>query len=372
MSTEDTQAGEVAPEASAESTAPETTTEAAPEAAAEPKEPISADPKLTGLDKLNDQFKKSKAASAGKEKEVPEEVEKPKEEPLPAAAKWEPNYKYKAALQEKEVEEFWRPLMKDDESSKKVIDALQKLDGFDFVKESREKTNEQYKSLMLDYEAQAQVVNRVESSLQRGDLTSVFRQLGVTNDQVYQWAQNQLQMMELPPDQRKALQDAENARLQNFDLEDKISQIERLHETQAVQARTMELNFELSQPEVQSVQQQWDATTGQPGAFRDLVIQEAQAAYYQTKEDLTAKQAVERVLQKFGKMLPSQGLSAQQPQAQTNVVAPQQPQQPQAVVPAQKPVIPSTKGQGVSPIKKIPRTLEDLKKLHKEALAEGR
>lgn len=270
-----------------------------------------------------------------------------------------PNFKYKAALQEKEVDEFWRPLIKDQDSEKKVIDALQKLDGFDFVKESREKIQKQFESLQNDYIAQSEVVSRVESALERKDLTSVFRQLGVTDQDIFQWTHQKLQMLELPPEQRKAFEDAENVRQQNFEMEEKMSQFQKMYEQQAVQARTMQLDMILSRPEVSQASAGWDNLMGQVGAFRDLVIQEAQTAYYQTGEDLSAEQAVQRVMQKFGKAMQSQALSQAAPQVQSATT-------PQIQAPQAKPIIPNVTGKGTAPIKKVPKSIEDLKRMAKE------
>jgi hypothetical protein len=280
-----------------------------------------------------------------------------------ATPKYTPNYKYKAALQEKEVDEFWRSLIKDAESEKKVKDLFTKVDGFDFVKQSRDKIEQQFQSLSQDYQAQSEIVQRVEGALQRGDLSSAFRQLGLKDEDVFKYTQQRLQMMEMPPEQRKAFEDAESLREQQMMMKEQMSQYQKLYQDQAVQARTMQLDFVLSRPEIASAAQSWDSLQGQPGAFRDLVIQEAQTAYYQTGRDLTAEQAAQVVMQKFGKVLASGGSQAA-PQAP---MAPSQ--TPQVTVPQAKPVIPNVSGKGASPIKKAPKNLDDLKRMAKELTA---
>lgn len=311
---------------------------------------------LDGLKKL------AKDGEAFKPKTIEESVKEETKPQAPVVPAFTPNFKYKAALQEKEVEEFWRPLMKDEESAQKVIRALQKLDGFEFVEQSRNNIEKQFKSLQGDYDSQAQVVQRVESSLERGDLSSAFRQLGLRDEDVYRWTQQKLQMMELPAEQRRALEEAENARLERFTYEEQISQNQKLYEDQAVQLRTMQLDFVLSRPEVAQAAHGWDSLMGQSGAFRDLVIQEAQTAFYREKTDLTAEQAAQRVLQKYGNAMKAQ---QQQSMAQT-MSAPQAPQAMQVGVPQAKPVIPSVTAKGTTPIKKVPRSLEDLHRLRKE------
>lgn len=297
---------------------------------------------------------------AGKGEKSP--VLPPQKEPTaPVPPAYEPNFKYKAALQEKEIEEFWRPLIKDLDSEKRVKDLLTKVDGFDFVKASREKLEKQFESLNSDYQTQNQVVQKVESAVQRGDLSSVFRQLGVTKDQVFRWTQSEIERLEMPPDQRKAYEDAERLQEQQLQMQEQMSQYQRMYEQQAVQARTMQLEFVMSRPEVAETSRRWDELQGMPGAFKNLVIQEAQTAYFTSGYDMSAAEAVEAVMKKFGKVLPQEPMQSQPiaPQVQAQ-------QAPQVLPPQQKPVIPQIHGQGAAPIKKAPRSLDDLKKLQKE------
>lgn len=320
----------------------------------------AATPTLDGLKKM------AKDGETFKPKTIEESAAEETKPQTPPPSAFTPNYKYKAALQEKEIEEFWRPLIKDADSENKVKDFLSKLDGFEYVKSSRDKLQQQFESLTSDYQSQSQVVQRVEGALERGDLTSAFRQLGLKDEDIYKWTQQKLQMLELPPDQRRALEDAEQNRLQSFDLEEQKSQMQRMYEEQAVQVRTMQLEMVLSRPEVSTAAQSWDSLTGELGAFRDLIIQEAQNAFYQSGIDLTAEQATQRVMQRFGKVM-NQGVSQAQPQAVPPVQTYAAPNQP--VVPQAKPIIPNVNGKGAAPIKKVPKSLDDLRKLAKEMQA---
>src|SRR5574338_786965 len=93
-------------------------------------------PTLDGLRELA----KEKEQASFKPKPVEEQIKDAQPKPsAPVPPAFTPNYKYRAALQEKEIEEFWRPLIKDAESEKRVKDALTRLDGFDLVKSSRDK-----------------------------------------------------------------------------------------------------------------------------------------------------------------------------------------------------------------------------------------
>jgi len=355
MSTENTQTAEPTAGISAESTSATTMGETS----STPDNAI-ANAGVEGLKRMA----KESAAIGYAEKGAKETAETAK----PVIPSWQSSYKYKAALQEKEVDEFWRPLIKDQDSEKKVIEALQRLDGFDSVKSSREKLNQEYQSLQNDFHAQSQVVQRVEGALQKGDLGSAFRQLGIKDEDIFRFTQQKLQMMEMPPEQRKAFEDAETLREQQYHMQEQMSQYQKLYEDQAVQARTVQLDLVLSRPEVVSASQSWDNLMGNMGAFRDLVVQEAQNAYYQSGRDLSAEQAVQQVMQKFGKVMQQQSQAMGQPvMPQAHAQAPQMQMHNQQA----KPVIPNISGKGAAPIKKVPKNLDDLKRMAKEMQSEN-
>lgn len=306
-----------------------------------------------------------KAAKDGIAQETADPLKK--EVTQPATPAYTPNYKYKAALQEKEVDEFWRALIKDADSEKKVKDLLQKVDGFDFVKQSREKLDSQYKALEQDYNTQNQLVTRVTGAIQNKDYGSAFRQLGISDEDIFRYTHDRLQRMEMPPEQRKAFEDAESLKEQQFQLQEQMRQYQSMYEEQKVQARTMQLEFAMSKPDVASMAQNWDELQGTPGAFRDLVIQEAQAAYFQNGVDLSADQAVQLVMQKFGKLL---SVNGSQPNAASLNASAAPGQTPQTIAKQAKPVIPNINGKGAAPIKKVPKSLDDLKRIQKELEAQ--
>lgn len=276
-------------------------------------------------------------------------------QPAPATPPaYQPNYKYKAALQEKELDEFWRPLIKDQESEKKVKQIFSKVDAFDFVSEKKEALEKNYNSLLGDFESQNQLVSRFNKAVEAQDLSSAFRTAGITKEAVFKWAQQQIAIMELPPEQRQQFEEAQAAREQKFGLEEQVSRLQGQYENQAVQNRTIQLDMALSRPQVASFAEKWDEQTG-PGAFREFVVNEAKRIFHETKQDITPDQAVNQVMQRFGKLLNVGNATAPAPQAQVQQQAPQ----------SAKPVIPNVTGKAASPIKKR-LTLDDIKKLAKE------
>lgn len=272
-----------------------------------------------------------------------------------AAAAYTPNFKYKAALQEKELDAFWRPLVKDADSEKKVKEIFSKVEAFDFVKNQKVQAEKQLESMTGDYQSMAGTVQRFNESVKSNDLSSAFRLAGISKEQIFQWTQQQLQLMEMPPEQRKQYEQFEQAKTQKYDLEQKVTQLQQQYEDQAAQARVMQLDVALSRPEVNKFAEVWDQKVGQPGAFKNFVIDEAMKVFLTTQKDLPADQAVQIVMQKFNNFA-SAGESAQPP--------PQVVTQPPAF--NNKPVIPNVTGKTVSPVKKAYKNLDEIKKLSKE------
>ncbi len=269
-----------------------------------------------------------------------------------------PNYKYNIMGKEHEVDEFWRGLIKDADSEKKVKDLFTKTQAFDEVKASRESLQTEYQSVRGEFDALDRDVRRVMSFLNAGDLDNFFGSLKIPENKVYDWVAKRLEAAQ-NPEALRSLESQAQERARAFDLEQERSSLEHRYQEQAVQARATQLDLMLSRPDISAAASAWDSRAGQVGAFRDLIISEAQNAYFTQNQDLSAEQAVSMVMQKYGKFLGD----GTQPQ----VVTPQAPA-PGTAAPqvAAKPVIPAVQGRGTSPIKKSPKSLDDLRQMAKE------
>ncbi len=318
--------------------------------------------------------KLAKVKSQAKEGALVEPATKEATPVTPETPAFTPNFKYKAALQEKEIDEFWRGLIKDAESEKKVKELFTRADAFEYMKEKSTKREEEYQSLYQDFETQARVVNKVMEAKKAGDFDSVFRNIGMSDHEVIQWAAKRvdyLQMLnQMPPDQRQALERQQQAAFQATEYEEQISQLTTERQALAAQARATQLDMVLSRPEINHSAAFWDEKMGNPGAFRNMVIDEAKMHFYLTQQqtgqgvDLSAEQAVAHVLKKFGSFVNAQQMGGQQaPNAQV-----QSTPGPQA--PADRPVIPAVSGASKTPIKKQALSLDDIKKRAAELKAQ--
>lgn len=281
----------------------------------------------------------------------------------PVVPAYTPNFKYKAALQEKELDPFWHPLVKDPDSEKKVKEVFTRAEAFDYMKEKLTKRDGDYESLRNDYETQARVVDKVMKAKQAGDHETVFRNLGYTDHDIIQWAAKRVDYLQsmnnLPPEQRAMIERQQQAAQQNSIYQEQMEQMQSQLQSQAAQATQVRLEMSLLKPEIASAVQFWDQKMGQDGAFYNMVVEEGQKAAFLEDTILSPEQAIARVMQKFGKFIDVNGnVSQAQPTSPMNQTM------PQAL--SQKPVIPTMQGSSKAPIRKQVKTLDDIKKLSKE------
>jgi len=274
---------------------------------------------------------------------------------------YQPNHKFKAFGKEHELEEFWRPLVKDPESEKKVKDVFTKAYAFEDLKSRFDGTQSEFQQVSQEYEALDRDVRKVTSFLNRGDLDNFFNSIGLSEQKIFDWAEQKINQENLPPEQKNALRSQAVERQRSYDLEQEKAELENRFQSQAVQTRTMQLEMTLLRPEIAQAANSWDSQTGQQGSFRDLIIEEAQLAWHRGKTDITAEQAANLVLAKYGKLISSGTVSQMQ---NSPGISPT----PQATG---KPVIPAVQGRGTSPIKKSPKSIDDLRDLAKEYAAQG-
>ena len=181
---------------------------------------------------------------------------------VPANPQFTPNYKYKAALQEKELDPFFRDLIKDPESEKKVKEVFTRADAFEYIKDKYTKQEQDLLSVKNDYTNQTQRVAKVVNAVQKGDFDSVFRNLQMNDHQVIQWAAKRVEYLQmvngLPPAQREALERQQQAVVQNQDYQEQFQSVQQQLQESKVQARTIQLEMSLNRQDVSTTAKAWD------------------------------------------------------------------------------------------------------------------
>ena len=315
-------------------------------------------PNVPSIENLKSQAKKAIETDPAASAVVPATADSAVQAPAAASA-YSPNFKYKAFGKDYEIEEFWRPLIKDAESEKMVKDIFTRTHAFDDLKSKSDVTQREFHNLLEDHQALDKDVRRVMTFFKNKDFGNAFAALRISREDIFDYVQRELDHMNLPPEQRRQIETQSQERQRLYEMEQANEHLQQQYQQQSVQARNVQLDMVLSRPDVANTASVIDQRLGHIGAFRDLVIEEAQKVYYSTGQDISAEQAANLVLQKYGKLVAVEDARAQVPM--------------QAPVPQvqAKPVIPSVQGRGTSPVKKVPKSLEDLKALAKEFQASG-
>lgn len=281
------------------------------------------------------------------------------------AEAYTPNFEFTANEEKKEFDEWARGLVKDKETEAKFRDMFEKAYGLDSVKKNRNELRDELKTARSERKDLDERLDTISTYVANKDFRSFFEALQIPKDDILKYAIDELKYNELSPEQRQAVdaQRAQQTRLSQLEVQNQT--LAQQYESTVRQQKESELGSELSRQEVTQVAQTYDARVGRPGAFRDEVIK--RGAYYESTmgQTITATQAVNEVMQLIGAQASTETQTVttpQQPATQSQVVAQQQ----------KKPVIPNVQGQsGVSPHRKTPTSLDDLKRMRDQMMSQG-
>lgn len=282
-----------------------------------------------------------------------------------------PNYKVKVMDQEREIDPMFRGLIKDQESEKKIREIFERAYGHEFLKPKYEgiKTQfEQAQQQVQAYNQLQQTVGGLSQMIQRGDLGSFLDAAQIPKQLVFQWVHQELQKINMDPEQRQAIEQQNALQKEYYTQQQMLHQQQQMmqkmqsqYETMQVQARTGELQNFLSRPEIRSFAEQFDQRFGKPGSFQNAVIKRGKEAWNTEEKDLSVEEAATQVMQ-FAQAL--MGQPTQEAEDQPSMVD----LRTGATVPQPKrgPTIPNIAGRGTSPVRKSPRSIQDLRKLADE------
>lgn len=264
----------------------------------------------------------------------------------PQAPVYQPNFKYSVRGQEKEIDEMFRALIKDQESEKKIKELFEKAEGLDFVKQDRTTLKSEYEGFKGQVTPYLQEYHKFTTLRDNGNLGAALQVAGISDEQVFEYALQRLQMSENPQLANAYKATTEQA-LQQFDMEGQLQRYQQMEQ----QLQAQQFDFNLTQAisahrdVVSAIESKW----GQPGSFKDEVVLYGIAEFNRGNHALSEQQAVEAVLNKYKPFL-----------------APATPQAP--VTPHQAPqVIPNVGGSNVSPVKPLVKSMADLRQAAREA-----
>lgn len=269
-----------------------------------------------------------------------------------------PNFTYKVYGKENTIDPIFHPLIKDADTEKKIRSLFTKANSFDPVFSEKQKIQEEYSGFKEKVEQRDRAIETVNGYLQKGDMHSFFQALKIPEDMVLKYALDRVQYRDMSPEQRAQVDAQYQQQHRAMTLEEQNQMLVQRVQQESARARTVELDTELSRPEVVSAANAFDARANQAGAFRQEIIDRGIFLWQTRQQDVPAKQVIQEVMARYG-------LNSIEPNINNNGAngfqfagANQAPEQTKP-----KPVIPNIRGSGASPVRKVPRSIEDLKKL---------
>lgn len=298
-------------------------------------------------------------------------------------AQWEPNFKVKVRDDEREIDEWAKEYIKDPETEKKFRDLYERAYGTEFLKEDRSVLRDHNKQLSSTiqekYEPYVENYKRLGAYVENKNYGEFLKQWNIPPEDMVDFAIQHVKMNDpnTPPEERQAYQAQMQQTQQLADLQYQNNMLTQQLQGSTVQQTAVDLNMELSKPDISQIAQEYDSRVGQPGSFRDRVINMGSMMSQpdpRTGQSRVAsvQEALNQTIQFLGYNPNAMGQGTPQQGAQPGQAMSRQ--QMPGQVPAQqaaKPVIPTVRGSGASPVRQSPRSIAKLRELAQAAGAEG-
>lgn len=271
------------------------------------------------------------------------------------AVAYTPNYKFKVMDEEKEVDEWLRPVISSPDIEKKVRELYEKAYGLDHVKPKYEGLKQSYQTLTGDYNNIAGDLKKIGGYIQNKDYGSFFNTFGIGDKELFEHAMQRMKYYELPPQERSLIdkQNLNNQRLVEYEM--KLKNYEEEQQNYEIGQVSTALENTLRSPQINNIVTNFDTRAGQPGSFRNNVIAYADSQVRLTGRVMAPQEAVQSFINQFGLAnYQEQGESFGQGSAQAAHYS-----TPKA------PTIPTMRGGSTSPVKAKVRSIEDIRKLTK-------
>lgn len=278
-----------------------------------------------------------------------------------------PNFKFKAADKELEFDEFVRGAIKDEASEKKLREIYEKAYGIDFVKQQRDKFRTEFQTYKQQWDPVAQDLDKLGAYIKNGDYLRAMTSLGIPEEKIIEAVKNRLEYLQLPHEQRAKMDAQMQAQERAYALEQENKLLRQQYTDVASQSLSHAFDQTMARSEVKSFAEQYDARTGQPGAFEQEFLRFGD---YLEKRDgkLYHPDYVAKEFMRLAGYQPESQPKMQQVAGAT--VVQQATQAPPVVVesPKEKPTIKNVQGKSSGVVKKSFKSLDELREKYKQTI----
>ena len=265
------------------------------------------------------------------------------------APAWNPDWKYKFNGQDKEVDEFFRPLAKDQAALEKVKDMIQRAEAVEMHKQK----SKQYETEISQYKPTVDNVNKLRELYHAGEHERVLESIGYDDETLFKIVQEKLNRQQMPAEQQAMWQEKQRLALEKEQL---LAQNEQ-YRSQAMQelaARTnYELDNELGKADYQAVKTAYEAANGS-GSFKQLVVERGSYLVDKAGKHVPPSEVMAGLMKEFSPFVQHN----QQTAGAVDVT--------QQAAPAKPRIIPNVGRGGGSPARTAITSLDQLKKLQQQ------
>jgi hypothetical protein len=266
-----------------------------------------------------------------------------------------PNYKYKAYGKEYEVEDWAKPLLNKD-TQPHLIKLFEKAGGFEPLKSSYESTKQELGTYRTAYSELDAARNQIVTSMERGDLGSVFKILGLDNNQIREFVKQQLIYEGLPPEQKREIDERNQLTQSQHLYQEQLRQQQEYTQSLVMEKHEMEIKFAFENPKYAPLIASYNQKAGDPNAFRAVMDRIGAYEFNINNRNISVVEAIEQA----AKMLGLENQPAM-PTGQAPVG-----NQTQSRTPSPKPIIVPNGASSETPMKKRPMSIADLEKEYQQ------
>jgi len=265
------------------------------------------------------------------------------QDPIP---QYTPNFKFKAAGKEYELDDEYRGYVKTPDDEKRIKRLFEQAKAFEHVHNDREKLKGESSKYKGELDIYNKAIEQVNQFRAKGDFRRALDVIGFGKDDVIKAAKQILDFDALPQQAQDSYYQAVEAERQAQSLYEQNQAYANQMAALSTSMKKIELSNALSNPEISEIKSRYDEVNG-PGAFERAVINVGESHFALKQQDISAADAVEMVVKNIRPFMSQQ--------------APKPPMAPREV-----PVIPAVKGAASASAEKGISSIDDLKRVRKE------
>jgi hypothetical protein len=276
---------------------------------------------------------------------------------------WTPDFKFKVMDKEYEIDPMFRPIIKDEDTLKKIRRMQEQVLGLPHLEASRDEFKNKYQQVaprLQEYETVERKLGKLSHFVSQRDFGSFFDELKIPRGEVLKWVKHELDMEALPSNVREQMERARQLTAKQWDAEQELEHY-RQQEAMTQQEQIHQQVDGAIQHLAGNIAEQFNSRMNSPEAFRHAVFNKGAAIQQQTGQKMPLQEVIGLVKQDLARVM---GITEQTAAAHVQG-QPAQDGQVQNPAPAKDkpPVIPAIKAGAASPVRTPPKTIADLKKL---------